>query len=79
MEPCLLIFEDLDSLITQETRSYFLNEVDGLESNDGILVIASINNLSKLDPSLSKRLSRFDHKYHFKPPNEDERTAYCQF
>lgn len=39
MAPCLLIFEDLDSLITQETRSYFLNEVDGLESNDGILMI----------------------------------------
>lgn len=54
MAPCLLIFEDLDSIITQETRSYFLNEVDGLESNDGILMIGSINNLTKLDPSLSK-------------------------
>jgi SpoVK/Ycf46/Vps4 family AAA+-type ATPase len=74
-----LIFEYLDSLITQETRSYFLNEVDGSESNDCILMIGSINNLSKFDPSLSKRLSRFDHKYHSKLPNEDERTAYCQF
>jgi AAA+ superfamily predicted ATPase len=79
MAPCLLIFEDLDSLITQETRSYFLNEVDGLESNDGIPMIGSINNLTKLDPSLSKRLSRSDYKYHFKPPNEDKKTAYCQF
>ncbi|KAF7958139.1 hypothetical protein EAE96_003701 [Botrytis aclada] len=34
MAPCLLIFEDLDSLVTHKTRSYFLNEVDGLESND---------------------------------------------
>jgi transitional endoplasmic reticulum ATPase len=74
-----LIFEYLDSLITQETRSYFLNEVDGSESNDGILMIGSINNLSKFDPSLPKRLSRFDHKYQSKLPNEDERTAYCQF
>lgn len=29
--PCLLILEDLDSLITDENRSFFLNEVDGLE------------------------------------------------
>jgi transitional endoplasmic reticulum ATPase len=60
-----LIFEDPDSLITEETRSYFLNEIDGLESNDGILMIGSTNHLSKLDPALSKRPSRFDRKYHF--------------
>lgn len=41
MAPCLLIFEDLDSLIVDEVRSYFLNEVDGLDSNDGILMIGS--------------------------------------
>jgi len=41
MAPCLLIFEDLDSLIVDEVRSYFLNEVDGLENNDGILMIGS--------------------------------------
>ena len=27
--PCLLVFEDLDSLITDSVRSYFLNAVDG--------------------------------------------------
>ena len=36
--PCLLIFEDLDSLITDNNRSFFLNEVDGLEDNDGLLM-----------------------------------------
>lgn len=35
MAPCLLIFEDIDSLILPNVRSYFLNEVDGLESNHG--------------------------------------------
>jgi transitional endoplasmic reticulum ATPase len=79
MAPCLLIFEDLDSLVKDETRSYFLNEVDGLESNDGILMIGSTNHLDSLDPAISKRPSRFDRKYHFKIPNEDERAAYCQF
>ena len=41
--PCLLVFEDLDSLVVDGIRSYFLNEVDGLERNDGILIIGSTN------------------------------------
>jgi transitional endoplasmic reticulum ATPase len=67
------------SLVTDETRSYFLNEVDGLESNDGILMIGSTNHLNSLDSSISKRPSRFDRKYHFKLPGEKERLLYCQF
>jgi len=79
MAPCLLIFEDLDSLVDDKTRSYFLNEVDGLEANDGILMVGSTNHLDGLDPAISKRPSRFDRKYHFKIPSEAERNAYCQF
>lgn len=79
MAPCLLIFEDIDSLVTDQVRSYFLNEVDGLESNDGIIMIGSTNHLEKLDPGISKRPSRFDRKYHFKLPAEPERVAYCEY
>jgi transitional endoplasmic reticulum ATPase len=79
MAPCLLIFEDLDSLITDQTRSYFLNEVDGLESNDGILMVGSTNHLDTLDPAITKRPSRFDRKYHFRLPEEDERAAYARY
>ena len=35
--PCYLVFEDLDSIVSDRVRSYFLNEVDGLNTNDGIL------------------------------------------
>ncbi len=79
MAPCLLIFEDLDSLVSDDIRSYFLNEVDGLESNDGILMIGSTNHLDKLDPAISKRPSRFDRKYHFKIPGEEERKLYTEY
>ena len=41
--PCLLLFEDVDSLVTDTVRSYFFNEVDGLESNEGICMIGSTN------------------------------------
>lgn len=37
--PCILVFEDLDSIITDDNRSFFLNEVDGLGDNDGILMV----------------------------------------
>jgi transitional endoplasmic reticulum ATPase len=77
--PCLLIFEDLDSLVGDNIRSYFLNEVDGLDSNDGILMIGSTNHLDKLDPAIAKRPSRFDRKYHFKLPAETERTMYAEY
>lgn len=34
-------------------RSYFLNEIDGLKSNDGIFIVGSTNHLERLDPGIS--------------------------
>lgn len=76
--PCLLVFEDLDSLVTDNVRSFFLNEVDGLEQNDGILMLGSTNYLDKLDVGISKRPSRFDRKFHFPLPATAERVKYCE-
>ncbi|KAI9723264.1 MAG: hypothetical protein M1812_001146 [Candelaria pacifica] len=77
--PCLLIFEDIDTLVKPQLRSYFFNEVDGLESNDGIMMLATTNHLDQLDPGLAKRPSRFDRKYLFPNPSQDERTQYCEY
>ncbi|KAM7214391.1 putative ATPase [Rhypophila decipiens] len=79
LAPCYLIFEDLDSLINDQVRSYFLNEVDGLKGNDGIFMIGSTNHLDRLDPGISKRPSRFDRKYLFPDPDVDQRIAYSKF
>ncbi|KAF2810075.1 P-loop containing nucleoside triphosphate hydrolase protein [Mytilinidion resinicola] len=79
MTPCLLVFEDIDTVVTQATRSYFFNEVDGLANNDGILMIATTNHLDQLDPGLSKRPSRFDRLYLFPRPNKDERVLYAEY
>lgn len=51
--PCYLVFEDLDSIVSDETRSYFLNEVDGINDNEGIFMIGSTNHLELLDPGIS--------------------------
>ncbi|KAF1949137.1 P-loop containing nucleoside triphosphate hydrolase protein [Byssothecium circinans] len=77
--PCYLVFEDLDSIVNDHVRSYFLNEVDGLKSNDGILMVGSTNHLDRLDPGISKRPSRFDRKYYFPNPDFDQRVQYAKF
>ena len=41
LAPCLLAFEDIDGLVTQGNRTVFLNELDGFQNNDGLLIIAS--------------------------------------
>ncbi|KAL8768189.1 MAG: hypothetical protein Q9209_005498 [Squamulea sp. 1 TL-2023] len=77
--PCLIVFEDIDSLVTDKVKSFFLNEVDGLEGNDGIMMIGSTNYLDRLDPGISKRPSRFDRKYHFALPATPERIHYIDY
>lgn len=79
LAPCMLVLEDIETIVTPRTRSYFFNEMDGLENNDGLFVVASTNFLDKLDPGLAKRPSRFDRTYIFPLPNEHERTLYCEF
>ncbi|KAK8025268.1 hypothetical protein PG990_003091 [Apiospora arundinis] len=79
MAPCLLVFEDVETIVNSGTRSFFLNEVDGLENNDGILMLATTNYLDQLDPGLSKRPSRFDRKYLFPEPSLELRVQYCQY
>lgn len=74
--PCLLVFEDLDALVTDTNRSFFLNELDGFARNTGLLSIATTNHPEKLDPAILERPSRFDRKYVFEPPALGERHRY---
>jgi AAA+ superfamily predicted ATPase len=77
--PCIVVIEDIDALIDDENRSFFLNELDGFAMNDGVLMIATTNHPERLDMAILERPSRFDRKYHFELPGISERTAYLQF
>ncbi|KAF8917862.1 P-loop containing nucleoside triphosphate hydrolase protein [Mucidula mucida] len=79
LSPCVLILEDLDSLINDSNRSFFLNQLDGLEGNDGLLVIGTTNHFERLDPGLSSRPSRFDRKFLFDDPDREERALYAKY
>ena len=74
--PCIFVLEDLDSLVTDDNRSFFLNEMDGFAANDGILTLATANYPERLDPAILERPSRFDRKYTFALPDESTRLRY---
>ncbi|NUP10129.1 MAG: ATP-binding protein [Polyangiaceae bacterium] len=76
--PCLLVLEDLDSLVRPHCLSVFLNELDGLRSDTGILSVATTNHPERLDPALRERPSRFDRKYHLDLPALEERRRYLE-
>lgn len=76
--PCVVVIEDLDALVDDENRSFFLNELDGFALNDGVLMIASTNHPERLDIAILERPSRFDRKYHFEAPEMVDRIAYLQ-
>ena len=78
MAPCVVVLEDLDSMIHDQNRAFFLNELDGFQSNSGVAVLATTNHPEKLDTAILDRPSRFDRKYYFALPGAAERSAYVR-
>ena len=74
--PCVVVLEDLDSLIEDSAKSAFLNELDGFPTNTGIAVIGTTNHPERLDPAIADRPSRFDRKFHFGPPEHSLRVEF---
>ncbi len=83
-KPCIIFIDEFDSI--GEKRNYtgtgvdkennrivtaMLNEMDGFETGEGILVIGATNSIRSLDPALI-RPGRFDLKYNV--PNPDIET-----
>ncbi|VDC06306.1 unnamed protein product [Peniophora sp. CBMAI 1063] len=77
--PSVIVLEDLDSHITEQNRSYFLNQIDGIGGNNGILVLGTTNHFERLDPALSTRPSRFDRKFLFDDPDRPSRRLYVKY
>ncbi|THV02702.1 P-loop containing nucleoside triphosphate hydrolase protein [Dendrothele bispora CBS 962.96] len=76
--PCVLVLEDLDAMLTNAVKSVFLNELDGLATNHGILTIATSNYPEKIDKAIINRPSRFDVKYTYELPTMDERKQFAE-
>lgn len=76
LRPCVLVLEDLDSLVNDGNRSFFLNQLDGFEQNHGMIILATTNHPEQIDTAIVDRPSRFDRKYHFDLPATNERRLY---
>lgn len=77
MAPVILIIEDIDSMPT-ESRSVFLNALDGATTKEGIFLIGTTNYPERIDPALINRAGRFDRAYEIKQPSTAMRKTYLQ-
>ncbi|HET6883476.1 MAG TPA: AAA family ATPase [Pirellulales bacterium] len=79
LEPTIVFMEDLDFFAAERThwRNGVLGEIlaqlDGLENNDGLIFIATTNDLEAIDPAIRQRPSRFDVVLHLALPSRDAR------
>jgi len=74
--PSLLYFEDLDSLLDRIDISSFLNLMDGVAAKNGMLVVATANEINKLKANITNRPSRFDRKFELPLPDEKMCNQY---
>jgi hypothetical protein len=83
--PSLIVLEDLDRVYTRNGASNgktnvsfqaLLNCLDGLGSRDGVIVCATANEPTALDPAILKRPGRFDRVVGFKTPSSALRRQY---
>lgn len=77
--PSLLYFEDLDSLLEKGVdTSSFLNLMDGISAKNGLMIIATANDISKLKSSITDRPSRFDRKFEIPLPDAKMSASYLK-
>lgn len=77
--PSLLYFEDLDSLLEKGVdTSSFLNLMDGISAKNGLLVVATANEIKKLKSNITDRPSRFDRKFEIPLPNQEMAYIYLK-
>lgn len=76
--PILCIIEDIDLIIQKYGEEVFLNFLDGLNSIDNIVYVATTNNLEKIPGRIRNRPSRFDKVYEIKKPSEEDRRIFFE-
>ncbi|TNV83542.1 hypothetical protein FGO68_gene10618 [Halteria grandinella] len=86
LSPCMIFIDEIDAVgfhrgsasvmgghrESETTLNQLLNEMDGFQENDQIIVVAATNLATSLDPALL-RPGRFDHKIEVTLPSVEER------
>lgn len=75
---CIVILEDIDSLIDRHGENGFLELLDSAKTIDNVLFIATTNYPDKLDPRIYNRPGRFSHVVKIGLPGKEGRKAYLE-
>jgi len=82
--PCVIFFDEIDalaptrgmggdSMVTERVVSQLLTEIDGIQSLNGVVVLAATNRIDMVDPALV-RPGRFDKTILIPLPNKEARA-----
>jgi cell division protease FtsH len=89
LKPCIIFIDEIDSIARarstnnnmgggnderEQTLNQILTEMDGFQSQTGVVVIAATNRIDILDPAIT-RPGRFDRQITIQNPNLQERQA----
>jgi transitional endoplasmic reticulum ATPase len=86
--PCIIFFDEIDSIapvrgadgggmVTERVVSQLLTELDGIQSLQGVVVLAATNRVDMVDPALL-RSGRFDKIITIPLPDDDARKQVLQ-
>ena len=82
LAPTLMIIEDIDTAGTVSRRftdhpilGEYLQSMDGMEPNNGMVIIATTNHTENIDPAISDRPGRFDRIIDVPLPNYSQRSG----
>lgn len=76
--PLIVILEDIDAYIKSYGESSVLSILDGEDSIDNVVYIATTNYPENLDGRVINRPSRFDRVIHVDTPNAEARFTYLK-
>ena len=85
LSPTLMIIEDIDTAGTVSRRftdhpilGEYLQSMDGMEPNNGIVIVATTNHTENIDPAISDRPGRFDRIIEIPLPSQSQRKKVLQ-
>jgi hypothetical protein len=84
LSPTLLIMEDLDLISGSRDHDYeclgeMLNQLDGIQPNEALVLVASTNKVKSLDEALRDRPGRFDRIYNIGKPSAELAEQIARF
>lgn len=77
--PVVGIMEDIDGIMDRYDESIILNVLDGIDSFENIVYLATTNYPEELEGRIKNRPSRFDRRFEIGFPNPKARFQYIEY